>query len=89
NGEQATALTDTDYVGQYAFEDAEQAQRIARMAMESLEVRNKAFHGGGTVRTLAPATAFSLLDHYEHNGDEEDGRRFVVLAVTHEARNNF
>lgn len=89
NGEQASPLTDTDYVGQYAFEDAEQAQRIARIAMESLEVRNKAFHGGGTVRTLAPATTFSLLDHYEHDGDEEDGRRFVVLSVTHEARNNF
>ncbi|MBO4120755.1 type VI secretion system tip protein VgrG [Cupriavidus gilardii] len=89
NGEQATALTDTDFVGQYAFEDGEQAQRIARMAMESLEVRNKAFHGGGTVRTLAPATTFSLLDHYEHDADEEDGRRFVVLSVTHEARNNF
>lgn len=89
NGENATALVDADYVGQYAFADAAQAQRLAAVAMESLEVRNKTFHGEGTVRTLAPATVFELLGHFDHDGGEKSQRRFSVLSVTHEARNNF
>lgn len=89
NGEGAITLQDSDYAGQYWFEDAAQAQRVARVAMESLELRNKRFTGAGTVRTLAPATCFTLADHYEHDGDEGDARRFAVLAVVHAARNNF
>ncbi|RLK31665.1 type VI secretion system Vgr family protein [Cupriavidus plantarum] len=90
NGKGAIALRDSDYLGQYWFEDGDQAARVARIAMESLELRNKQFHGGGSVRTLAPATCFTLQDHYEHDGDGSDqDRRFAVLAVTHTARNNF
>ena len=90
NGKVQIALRDDDYPGQYWFEDGDQAARAARIAMESIELRNKQFHGGGSVRTLAPATCFTLQDHYEHDGDEGDqNRRFAVLAVTHTARNNF
>ncbi|MGY8526879.1 type VI secretion system Vgr family protein [Paracidovorax citrulli] len=89
NGENATALVDADYAGQYAFADAAQAQRLAAVAMESLEVRNKIFHGEGTVRTLAPGTVFELQGHFDHDAGEQAQRRFAVLSVTHEARNNF
>lgn len=89
NGKSAIPLRDSDYAGQYWFEDADQASRVARMAMESLEVRNKQFLAEGSVRTLSPATCFALQDHFEHDNDDDKDRRFAVLAVTHTARNNF
>ncbi|SPA56461.1 putative Rhs element VGR-related protein [Cupriavidus taiwanensis] len=85
----APALQDTDYPGQYWFEDGDQAQRHARQLVEALEVRRLSFSGEGSVRTLAPASRFVLTGHYDYErvqGDDE--RRFVVLAVTHAARNN-
>ncbi|WP_454712160.1 type VI secretion system Vgr family protein [Cupriavidus nantongensis] len=85
----APALQDTDYPGQYWFEDGDQAQRHARQLMEALEVRRLSFSGEGSVRTLAPASRFVLTGHYDYErvqGDDE--RRFVVLAVAHAARNN-
>ncbi len=49
-------LQDTDYPGQYWFEDSAQAQRSARVMMEALEVRSRQFDGEGSVRTLVPGT---------------------------------
>ncbi|MGA3953816.1 type VI secretion system Vgr family protein [Ralstonia nicotianae] len=80
-------LQDTDYPGQYWFEDSAQAQRSARLVMEALELRDKQFDGEGSVRTLAPGTRFQLVDHYEHGDDGE--ARLAVLSVLHQARNNF
>ncbi|CAM3365337.1 type VI secretion system Vgr family protein [Cupriavidus taiwanensis] len=85
----APTLQDTDYPGQYWFEDGDQAQRHARQLVEALEVRRLSFAGEGSVRTLAPASRFMLTGHYDYErvqGDDE--RRFVVLAVAHAARNN-
>ncbi|MDB0567932.1 type VI secretion system Vgr family protein [Ralstonia solanacearum] len=80
-------LRDTDYPGQYWFEDDAQAQRSARIVMEALELRDRQFDGEGSVRTLAPGTCFQLADHYGQDGAGED--RFAVLSVAHRARNNF
>ncbi len=85
DGPQLT-LQDTDYPGQYWFEDNNQAQRVARLMMETLELRDKQFDGEGSVRTLATGTRFQLQDHFDHDDGEQ---RFAVLAVTHQARNNF
>ena len=85
DGPQLT-LQDTDYPGQYWFEDNNQAQRVARLMMEALELRDKQFDGEGSVRTLATGTRFQLQDHFDHDDGEQ---RFAVLAVTHQARNNF
>ncbi len=85
DGPQLT-LQDTDYPGQYWFEDNNQAQRVAQLMMEALELRDKQFDGEGSVRTLATGTRFQLQDHFDHDDGEQ---RFAVLAVTHQARNNF
>lgn len=79
-------LQDTDYPGQYWFEDNNQAQRVARLMMEALELRDKQFDGEGSVRTLSTGTRFKLTDHFDH---DEGDQRFAVLGVTHQARNNF
>lgn len=86
---QPFALTHTDQPGVYAFETPAEAQRLATVQSQALEARRKQFHGRGTVRTLAPASTFVLRDHFEHPASEGDeASRFVILSVTHQARNN-
>lgn len=87
---QPFTLTHTDQPGAYAFETPAEAQRLATVQMQALQARRKQFHGRATVRTLAPATTFVLHDHASHNPltGGADSARFVVLNVTHRARNN-
>ncbi|WP_159099021.1 type VI secretion system Vgr family protein [Aquabacterium olei] len=85
-------LVHADQPGAYAYETPAQAERRAWVQMQSLDAARKRFVGEGTVRTLAPATTFTLLEHAEHDagllsaGSTEN--QFVVLGVVHEARNN-
>ena len=85
-------LAHADQPGAYAYETPAQAERRAQVQMQSLDAARKRFVGEGTVRTLAPATTFTLQEHAEHDagflstGSTEN--QFVVLGVVHEARNN-
>ncbi|WP_374315652.1 type VI secretion system Vgr family protein [Aquabacterium sp.] len=85
-------LAHIDQPGAYAFETPAFAQHMADVLMQSLSSQRKRFEGQGTVRTLAPATTFTLADHAEHDADlaagEVDAACFAVLSVTHHARNN-
>ncbi len=87
---QPFALLHADQPGHYAYESPAQAERRARLQREAFEATRKRFEGAGTVRTLAPGTTFTLLDHPEHPlSDGTEASTFVVLSVTHTARNNF
>ncbi|HEX5355141.1 MAG TPA: type VI secretion system Vgr family protein [Aquabacterium sp.] len=90
--DQPMPLVHADQPGAYAFETPEEAQRLATVYLQSLEARRKQFEGRATVRTLAPATTFTLADHSEHDLDMlnlgGDASQFVVLNVVHRARNN-
>ena len=87
---QPFALLHADQPGHYAYESREQAERRARLQREALEAVRKRFDGAGTVRTLAPGTTFTLLDHPEHPlSDGVEANTFAVLSATHTARNNF
>lgn len=87
---QAFALLHADQPGHYAYESPAQAERRARLQREALEAARKRFEGAGTVRTLAPGSTFTLIDHPEHPlTDGPEASTFVVLSVTHTARNNF
>ena len=87
---QAFALLHADQPGHYAYESPAQAERRARLQREALEAARKRFEGAGTVRTLAPGSTFTLIDHPEHPlSDGPEASTFVVLSVTHTARNNF
>ncbi|MEY2842163.1 MAG: hypothetical protein RI920_200, partial [Pseudomonadota bacterium] len=85
-------LIHADQPGAYAFETPEQAERRTRIQLQGLEAARKRFEARATVRTLAPATTFTLLDHAEHDADRAQGgdeaSRFVVLGVVHRVRNN-
>lgn len=83
----AMELADSDYPGQYLFEDGDQGDRLAHNALAAKRVR-QALHGGeGTVRTLAAAQRFTLTGHW--GPSQGAGADFVVLRIHHEARNNF
>ncbi len=84
---QALSLAIVDQPGAYAHASPAHAERAARLQLEALEAQRKQFEAAGTVRTLAPGTTFTLHDHAEHSGIEGDDD-FVVLRVTHTARNN-
>ncbi|WP_052162384.1 type VI secretion system Vgr family protein [Aquabacterium sp. NJ1] len=90
--EQPMPLVHTDQPGAYAYETPAEAERLATVYLQSLQAQRKQFDGRATVRTLAPATTFTLLDHAEHDTDllqgGDDAARFVVLGVVHAARNN-
>lgn len=81
----ALDLVSDDYPGQYAYEDSAQGERLAHNALAALRVRQQSVEGGGTVRTLAPGQRFELTGHYQQGGPSA----FVVIAITHQARNNF
>lgn len=79
-------LTLRDAPGVYANENRAQAERQARNQLQAIEARNEIFTGTGTVRSLTPATTFTLTGHYDHVGGAED--QFVLLRVVHQAHNN-
>ncbi|MCR6476618.1 type VI secretion system tip protein VgrG [Variovorax sp. ZS18.2.2] len=79
----------SDDPGAYGWETSAQGERLLSNALQALELRNKRFAGQSAVRTLAPATTFTLTGHEQHDKDSEEERRFAVLAVRHIARNNF
>ena len=79
----------SDDPGAYGWETSAQGERLLSNALQALELRNKRFEGQSAVRTLAPATTFTLTGHEQHDKDSEEDRHFAVLAVRHIARNNF
>jgi uncharacterized protein (DUF2345 family) len=80
-------LADSDYPGQYLFEDGGQGERLAHNALAAQRVRQSLYEGEGTVRTLAPGHRFTLTGHW--GPSQGEGADFVVLRMHHDARNNF
>lgn len=78
------AGTFEDHPGVYAAADSDDAQRYATQQLEALRARDVLVNAIGTVRTLAPATTFTLADHEQVDA----GRTWAVLAVDHEATSN-
>lgn len=81
----ALDLISDDYPGQYAYEDSAQGERLAHNALAAIRVRQDSVEGAGTVRTLAPAQRFELSGHFQQGGPSA----YVVIAIRHQARNNF
>ena len=56
--------------------------------MQALDAQREQAQAQGSVRSAAPGSTFTLLDHAEHDGSDEARDRFVTLSVAHRARNN-
>lgn len=83
------SMVSSDAPGQYAYPGRDRGQRIADNQMEALETRSESFIGAGTVRTMAPGTAFTLTGHASHDKETgRDARRFIVTRVRHLMHNN-
>jgi type VI secretion system secreted protein VgrG len=74
-----------DGSGERIASDGDAADLHSRLMLQALEADNKRFEGAGSVRRLAAGHAFRLTQHERY---PEGENAFVVLWVSHEARNN-
>lgn len=82
-------LTSRDVPGAYAYPTRSQGQRMADNHMQSLEASRHIFIGAGTVRTLTPATTFTLQGHAVHDSEDgDDARTFLITRTIHLMHNN-
>ncbi|WP_370682135.1 type VI secretion system Vgr family protein [Comamonas sp. GB3 AK4-5] len=88
-GSAVEPLAWADDAGLYRWPTNEQGQRMLDNAAQALTAGARVWQGESTVRTLAPATTFVLEGHHAHAAESEEERRFLVLEVSHSARNNF
>ena len=81
-------LSAADVPGAYAYEDSAQGERLLKRQMEALDAQRHLGQATGTVRTAAPATHFTLVDHPVHDGSDAARDQLVILRAKHSARNN-
>jgi type VI secretion system secreted protein VgrG len=74
-----------DGSGERIAADGDAANRHSQLMLRALELDNKRFEGAGSVRRLAAGHGFRLTQHERY---PEGDNAFVVLWVSHEARNN-
>ncbi len=78
-------LRSTDVPGAYAYPTRQHGERIAERQLQALEAQRVVHTGAGTVRGFAPATTFTLSDHYSHDSGD---KQFLIVRVRHLAHNN-
>ena len=86
NGSKIPPLESFDMPGQYAYANAEQAQRYADLQMEGREARSQLWRGRSTLRTLRAGTRLTILDAPLQQLGEAPG--FTVLRVASVGVNN-
>lgn len=86
NGSAIPQLEAFDMPGQYAYTDAEHAQRYTDLQMEGIEARSQLWHGRSTIRTLRAGTRLTILDAPLQRLAEAPS--FTVLRVVSVGVNN-
>ncbi|MFL6656706.1 MAG: type VI secretion system Vgr family protein, partial [Massilia sp.] len=86
NGRALPPLESYDTPGQYAFANAEQAQRYADLQMQGHEARSQLWFGRSTVRTLRAGTRMTILDTPLQRLGEKPA--FAILRVVSVGVNN-
>jgi uncharacterized protein involved in type VI secretion and phage assembly len=86
-GKRAPLLESYDSPGLYAYANADEAQRYARLQMEAIEARNHRWQARSTVRTLRPGTRFTLTQG-PLSGHADTPPVFNVLRVVSVGINN-
>ena len=86
NGNKVPPLESFDVPGQYAYANAQQAQRYADVQMEGREARSQLWRGRSSLRTLRAGTRLTILDApLELLGETP---AFTMLRVTSVGVNN-
>lgn len=83
-GDSGLPLTARDVPGAYAYTSREHGQRLADRRLQALDVARNNVTGAGTVRTMAPATRFTLRGEPASGGTGE----FIATRVLHLMHNN-
>ncbi len=78
-----------DVAGHYSHGLPEGGETLVRHRLEALEVQGKTFHGASNCRAMLPGYTFELAQHFDHDRDPIDDRRFLLMRVEHHARNNY
>ncbi|MYM93994.1 type VI secretion system Vgr family protein [Duganella vulcania] len=82
-------LASDDVPGAYAYTSREHGQRMADRQVEALQASREIHVGAGTVRTLAPATTFTLQGVSQLDAaDSDQQRQFLIVRVVHLMHNN-
>lgn len=77
------------YDGAARFLDSAIGDALAALRAEEIAWQTKLFEGAGDNRLLQSGRYFELHDHFDDEEADEEQRRFFVVQVEHEARNNF
>ena len=77
-----------DVPGGYAYPHNDWGRVVTDRQTEALDALRERSETRGSWRTAAAGTRFTLLDHPVHDGSDRDRDEFVILGVTHRARNN-
>ena len=77
-------LAARDVPGVYAYTSREHGQRLAERRLQALDVARANLTGAGTVRTMAPATRFTL----QGEPVTGDSGGFIAIRVLHLMHNN-
>jgi type VI secretion system secreted protein VgrG len=86
-GKHAPRLESYDTPGLYAYANAAEAQRYARLQMEAMEAANQRWQARSTVRTLRPGTRFTLTQG-PLSGHSDIAPVYNVLRVVSVGINN-
>lgn len=82
-----------EYAGAYGFDNFRDGDRQVRLRMEEFEGAGKYFDAEGNNRYCMPGRSLFLDEHFRHPDTNADGREddncFLILAVHHEATNNY
>ncbi len=88
HGKLPSQLEIYEYTGAYTYSRQEQGDKQSRIRVEEWESSIKRFYGVSGVRSLPVGRWFTLEGHPAHQGDTEEDRRFVVVAVEWSIENN-
>ncbi|MDR1075908.1 MAG: type VI secretion system tip protein VgrG [Xanthomonadaceae bacterium] len=83
------ALESYRYDGAARYFDSAIGEALASLRAEEVAWQTKLFEGAGDHRGLQTGRYFVLHNHFDHMEADEDERKFFVVDVRHDARNNF
>jgi type VI secretion system secreted protein VgrG len=78
-----------DFFGHYSHGLLEEGERQVRCRLEAIEVQGKTFSGSSHCRAMRPGYTFELTQHFRHDSGCAEDRRFLLLQVEHQGRNNY
>ncbi len=77
------------YDGAARYLDSAIGTALASLRAEETTWQTKLFEAAGDHRMLQSGRHFILRDHFDHLESDDEERKFLLMKVTHQARNNF